>query len=270
MALIQLTYNSKVLERQVTLNVVLPADKYYKNWGDYEEKPLKTLYLLHGYNGNFVDWNNNTRVQRYAVERNLCLVMPSGENSFYVDYSGAEYGKFIGEELVEITRRLFHLSDKREDTFLGGFSMGGYGALRNGLKYADVFSHVVCLSSGSGAFDHMERFQVNAMAKNCRFVQELEAYKDSDRNPDVLLEELAKRKEKDPTFEYPKFYVSCGTEDGLLEDNHELRDKLLKYGYDVTYYEGPGGHEWFFWDGEIKKVFDSFLPLEPVYNKKFY
>ena len=271
MALLQLTYDSKALHRQTTLNVVLPMDKYYKDFANYQEKPLKTLYLLHGYNGNFSDWNNNTRVQRWAVERNLALIMPSGDNSFYVDKQGADYGKWIGEELVEVTRHFFHLSERREDTFIGGFSMGGYGALRNGLKYADTFSHVVCFSSACAMFDEKNRHKYqHSMTSADDFMLTLDQFKDSDRNPDVLIRNLVERKKENPDFRFPRFYVSCGTEDGLLNDNREFRDKLLTNGFDVTYYEGEGGHEWFFWDREIKKVFDSFLPLDPVYNDVFY
>lgn len=75
--------------------------------------------------------------------------MPSGENRFYLDdeKSGELYGEFIGKELVEFTRKLFPLSDKREDTFIAGLSMGGYGAIRNGLKYAENFGCVIGLSA---------------------------------------------------------------------------------------------------------------------------
>ena len=271
MALVQLTFESKALHRQTTINVVLPMDKYYKNRDNYVEHPLKTLYLLHGYNGNFTDWNNNTRVQRWAVERNLVLVMPSGDNSFYVDKQGADYGKFIGEELVEVTRRFFHLSRNREDTFIGGFSMGGYGALRNGMKYADTFSHVICLSSACGMFDKIgaEKYG-SGMTSEDDFMLSLEQFKDTDRNPDVLIADLVERKKNDHDFTLPRFYVSCGLQDGLIEDNRRFRDKLVKAGFDVTYYEGEGGHEWFFWDREIKKIFDDFLPLEKNYNEIFY
>lgn len=81
----------------------------------------KTLYLLHGIIGDNTDWLYGTRIQRFANELDLCVVMPAGENSFYVDkpWTAQMYGQFIGEELVEFTRKTFLLSDKREDTFIG-------------------------------------------------------------------------------------------------------------------------------------------------------
>ena len=149
MAILQVNYVSDALFRMVTLNVILPIDKVdpqgaYINKG----KKFKTLYLLHGLLGNYTDWVHGTRVQRWAQEHDLAVVMPSADNSFYVNTAAPrnDYGKFIGEELVNVTRMMFPLSDKKEDTFIAGLSMGGYGAMRNGLKYSDTFSHIASFS----------------------------------------------------------------------------------------------------------------------------
>lgn len=96
---------------------------------------------------------------------NLAVVMPAGENAFYVDQPsiGAMHGQFIGEELVEITRKMFPLSRKREDTFIGGLSMGGFGALRNGLKYHDTFGAVICLSGALHVLEIRKRAERTAL-----------------------------------------------------------------------------------------------------------
>ena len=131
MALIQFTYVSGLLERAVPVQVILPADKLNPQGAYLPPKKYKTLYLLNGYLGCHTDWVSGTRIQRWAEERDLAVVMPAGENSFYVDRPGfyADYGKFVGQELVEMTRRIFPLSERKEDTFIGGLSMGGYGAM---------------------------------------------------------------------------------------------------------------------------------------------
>lgn len=59
----------------------------------------------------------------------------------------------------------------------------------------------------------------------------------------------------------PKIYLACGTEDFLLEANRRLHEVMKEAGVDVTYEEGPGGHEWDFWNRHIKKFLDL-LPLE--------
>ena len=145
MAIIEVNFISKCLMRVVTFNAIIPVDKFGPQAENAEQKPLKTLYLLHGIFGNYTDWVNGTRIQAWAEANDLAVIMPSGENRFYLDdeKSGELYGEFIGKELVEFTRKLFPLSDKREDTFIAGLSMGGYGAIRNGLKYAENFGCVI-------------------------------------------------------------------------------------------------------------------------------
>ena len=119
MALIQVNYLSKSLFRTVPVNVILPSDKIDYMTGEYlksNDLKFKTLYLLHGLLGNYTDWVSGTRIQRWAEERNLAVVMPSGDNSFYFDgrMPMDDYETFIGRELPEVMRRMFPLSEKRE------------------------------------------------------------------------------------------------------------------------------------------------------------
>ena len=162
MALIQVNFMSKALLRTVTVNVILPVDKFSLTGNTKEtEKQYKTLYLLHGIFGNYTDWIAGTDILRLAQARDLAVVMPSGENGFYLDQpeQGRNYATFIGEELVEITRKMFPLSRKREDTFIGGLSMGGYGAIRNGLKYSDTFGRILGFSSALHILEDVESNQ---------------------------------------------------------------------------------------------------------------
>src|SRR5690606_5786585 len=109
MALLQVNFMSKSLARTVPMNVILPVDKMtFPGMPVREDKPYKTLYLLHGVFGNYTDWVTGTNIQRWAEEKDLVVVMPSGDNMFYVDNPGVNnfYGEFIGKELVEITRKM--------------------------------------------------------------------------------------------------------------------------------------------------------------------
>ena len=86
MALIQVNFMSKSLMRTVPVNVILPTDKMtFPGMPVREEKPYKTLYLLHGVFGSYIDWVSGTNIQRWAEEQDLAVVMPSGENRFYTD-----------------------------------------------------------------------------------------------------------------------------------------------------------------------------------------
>lgn len=264
MAFIQMNLLAKSLMRTVPVNVILPADKMVlPGMSEREEKPYKTLYLLHGIFGNYTDWVCGSRIQRYAEENDLVVVMPSGDNAYYVDQPTANnfYGKFIGEELVALTRKMFPLSRKREDTFIGGLSMGGYGAVRNGLKYSDTFGCIVCLS---GAL-HVE--EMAARTKDDGFFIESKSFAEacfgdlskllnSDMDPRHLVKQL-KQRGKD----LPKIYMACGDKDSLLAVNKDMAAFLEKQGADVTFEVGPGAHEWDFWDTYIKKAID-WLPTE--------
>lgn len=264
MALIQANFMSGSLMRTVPVNIILPVDKLaFSGAVQKEVTAYKTLYLLHGIFGNYTDWVSGTNIQRWAEEKDLAVVMPSGDNMFYIDHRESlnYYGEFIGRELVELTRRTFPLSRRREDTFIAGLSMGGYGAIRNGLKYHDTFGCIAGLSSAM-IVDGLEmRTNDTPVTINRRDFAEsifgdLTKVKDSDMNPKWLVEKLKKQQ-----AEFPKMYLACGTEDSLLEANREMRDYLKDAGVDVTYEEGAGGHEWDFWNRYIKKVID-WLPLE--------
>ena len=262
MAIIEVNFISKCLMRTVTFNAIIPVDKFGPQAENAEQKPLKTLYLLHGIFGNYTDWVNGTRIQAWAEANDLAVIMPSGENRFYLDdeKSGELYGEFIGKELVEFTRKLFPLSDKREDTFIAGLSMGGYGAIRNGLKYAENFGCVIGLSA---ALVHDTWKDADNSAPIFTFRRnyyeaifgEYDKVKGSDKDPKALLLKL-----KEEGRPVPKMYLCCGTEDGLVTANRDFRDFLNENGVDLTYVEGPGKHDWVFWETYIKKVLD-WLPL---------
>lgn len=261
MAHIQATFMSKTLFRNVTIQVILPVDKF-SLWGDVKspDKPFKTLYLLHGIFGNCNDWINGTALQRWAEEKNLCVVMPSGENSFYVDQPGMgnNFGMFIGEELVEITRKMFPLSHKRGDTFIGGLSMGGFGAVRNGLKYSETFGRIASLSGALHILEEDRKRRPLVSWESGCFGGDMNKARASDMNPRVLIKEFEEGKKNSAK---PEIFMVCGTEDPLLKANRTFREAFEKAGFAVTYGEAPGKHDWDFWNEHIREVID-WLPLD--------
>ncbi len=263
MAFIQLNFMSEALMRTVTVNVILPADKLPSPGSLKPEfKPFQTLYLLNGVMGNHTDWMNATCIQTMAEEKDLAVVMPGGENMFYLDHAAthALYGEFVGKELVEFTRKIFPLSDKKEDTFIGGLSMGGYGALRNGLKYSGTFGRIVSLSAAMMLYTLKERTDEHPMFMERKsYAMEIfgdfDKVMESDKNPVWMMSRL-----KEQGKEIPDIYQAVGTEDFLLEANRKLHKELVLAGGEVTYVEKAGGHEWNFWGGMLSDVFD-WLPL---------
>ncbi len=259
MALIQVNYMSQALFRIVPVNVILPADRFDAGNNCYingKDRKYKTLYLLHGLLGNYTDWVIQTRILKWAEEKNLAVVMPSGDNSFYFNSRTPwnDYGTFIGKEIVEVTRRIFPLSEKREDTFIAGLSMGGFGAIRNGIVYSDNFSHVAGLSSA------IHIFEDTSEEANIGLFDNLQAASKTNMNPYVAAEEMMSSGRP-----VPKFYMACGTRDDLMPANIAFRDFLKNKGIDVTWDEEEYGHDWDFWDLQIKKILE-WLPLDGVYN----
>ena len=264
MALLQVNFMSEALMRSVPMQVILPVDKVHRQ-GEPKPvfRPMKTLYLLHGIYGNDIDWVSGTNIQRWAEARNLAVVMPSGDNSFYLDHDSGfdNYGRFVGEELVEVTRRMFHLSERREDTFIGGLSMGGYGAIRNGLKYHENFGRIIAFSSAlvyrafaTQTFDEHYILASRKYAEHC--FGRLDEVDGSDKDVWALIRML-----QNDHAEIPKFLIACGADDPLLAVNREYAGFLEERGVDVTFEVGEGAHDWDFWHRSIKRALD-WLPVD--------
>ena len=260
MALIQVNYLSKALFRTVPVNVIIPSDKISFETMDYLPAPeggYPTLYLLHGLLGNYTDWVSGTRIQRWAEDAGLAVVMPSGDNSFYVNGQTAnnDYGAFIGEELPRVMRQMFPLSHRREDTFITGLSMGGFGAIRNGMKHAETFSRIIGLSAAIHFFDP----DYDSVAGEESAFGSLAEAAQTDKNHHVVLEQLKARVDAGEV-EAPAFYLACGTQDSLMGVNRSFRADVEAAGFEVDWDEEDRGHDWDFWDSQIKKVID-WLPL---------
>ena len=267
MAVFQASFMAESLGRTVPLVVILPTDKAYLPGMPRREegKPYKTLYLLHGMIGDCTDWLYGTRLRRWAEDRDLCVVMPSGDNAMYLDqpWAGNNYSEFVGRELVEFTRRTFPLSHAREDTYIGGLSMGGYGALYNGMRFAETFGAVIALSAAlvvdeTTAIENPNPDFPSDRTEVKRFLYgaDLEAAGRSNKNPRVMVEELLAAGRP-----LPDIYLACGTEDFLFDRNQAFAAFLREKNVPFTYETGPGDHEWDFWDAYIRKALD-WLPLE--------
>lgn len=265
MAILDIQFFSHCLLRDVRVKAIVPVDKFDIFGASVgTDKPFKTLYLLHGIYGNENSWFSESRISKFASDKDLVVIMPAGENKFYVNNpNGCErYGEFIGKELVEITRKMFKLSEKREDTFIAGLSMGGYGAMHNGLKYCDTFGYIATLSAALIVDEEIVNSDDSAPVFTfCRKYYE-SIFGDLDK---VLGSELDTYAQIDNAVKdgvnLPQIYMCIGTEDFLYSKNIAFRDYLVKLGVEVTFEEFSGIHDWDFWDSHIQDVL-NWLPLE--------
>ena len=260
MALMHVNFFSDTLGMAVDMDAIIPQaageQKDLKIAAD--GGPYKTLYLLHGMSDNQTIWQRRTSIERYAAELGLAVIMPSTQLGWYTDmHHGLKWWTYISDELPKICRKFFPLSDKREDTFAAGLSMGGYGAAKLGLGAGETFSYVASLS---GALDIGTMFDTPELTDDNKtfwynIFGSAENFKNSDND---LLALAVKRKEKGMM---PKIYQWCGTEDFLYQQNLTFRDHARKLGYDLTYEDGPGDHQWKYWDSIIQRVLE-WLPIK--------
>ena len=254
MAILTGSFQSKELFRKVNFIAIIPTrTRSIYEPADAEAnsgQPLKTLYLLHGWDGNHEDWLQNTRIVELAIKHHVAVIMPDGQNSFYVDQTnGDHFGKFIGEELVQETRRLFQLSDKREDTTIGGLSMGGYGALRNGFYYSETFGNILAFSSKI-LTKQSEALNTLIPSISQRVASFIPGGSLRELPEEMDIEELAvKAFEKKAV----QLYLSCGTEDNLIEEQRSLHQFLTERQYLHECVEASGAHNWDYWNSSIKQ-----------------
>lgn len=251
MALLSCEYFSAARKSAQSFNAILPIDampepgKSTPGVGE----PFKTIYLLHGYSGSRNDWLRHSDIELWANRYGYAVIMPDGGNSFYLDNedTGEYFGDHIGRELVTLTRRMFPLSHRREDTVIAGLSMGGFGALRNGLHYNDTFGSIIALSSAliTGEVAAMQPGTGNAIAPYGYYRHTFGdpgKLSGSDKDPKHLANECLKNSLM------PDIFLACGTEDFLYAQNTDYHTHLQSIGYPHQWRTQEGNHDFDFWN----------------------
>ncbi len=248
MALFHVTFRSKCLNHDTSINVIIPEG--------CDQENIPVLWLLHGMHDNHLGWCRKTGIERYAKDFGIAVVCPDGENSYYTNMVyGKRYFDYVSDELVKFVRRTFRFSERREDNFICGLSMGGYGALHTSLMCPDQYSAAASLS---GVVDIVSRLQTCKWTHEARMVWG-DDFRENVKNCDADIMWLAENFPKDAPK--PRIYSCCGTEDGLYPINIGFRDFMQKTDFDYTYAEGPGVHNWDFWDEWVKKAIKWMLEV---------
>lgn len=258
MALIHVDFFSEVLGMSSQLDVILPQ-KTHSEIGISSAKKrdrYPVLYLLHGMTDNQTTWQRNTSIERYASEKGIAVVMPTCHLGWYTDMEcGFRYYTYIAKEVPSVCRRFFPcISDRREETFMAGNSMGGYGAMKLALSAPDYFGAAASLSGGLDASTCAKR---NGDAFYPSLWEDIfgeqEGIRGSKNDLFALAEKLEPKKR-------PRIYMWCGTEDFLYDQNVAMKEHLRGLDYDLTYREGPGDHSWKYWDAQIRDILDWLIP----------
>ena len=295
MATGRMEFHAQTIMQHANFAYALPYDtemEEVKDPSNYDRE-TKSLILLHGLTGTDTDWLYGGVAQTLAYQYNLAVFMPTTGNSFYLDrgYPGGNYASYIGEELPDFINKVFGFCESRENTIIGGLSMGGYGAIHTALAYPERFSACIGLSSAMVIKAADERLQMEGLIgsedlhqKSACSADDLEnsdadtlpkspAATDIDPVRDILPLKLLLEifggpaklagSNKDPEAQYlnlkkagadiPKLYLAVGTDDSLLEANRDFAAFLEKQSADYKYEEGPGKHDWFFWNEYVER-----------------
>lgn len=248
MAVIELHYRSQILRMSTTVTILLPDIPV-------PEGGFPTVYLLHGFSEDDSAWLRHSRIEDHVGRRGMAVVLPCGYNSAYTDMRyGMNYFSYLADELPKYLASVLPLSRDPKKTFVGGDSMGGYGAMKWALSRPDFFGAVCSFSGSLRVQDRMEGKSANS-GNQCAGM-----YGD----PPVIIPEeqdlffmLGKLKEK--AAEIPRIFCCCGTADKPHVYGAYLN--FTKYagelGVPVVARETKdAGHTWDFWESMIPEVLD--------------
>ena len=218
------TIHSDILRRDMLYSIYLPP-------GYTESKQYPVLYLLHGWGGDQNEWwvyddmadDADAMIASGEVPE-MIIVTPDGQTWRYVDNwngNGLNYERYFFEELMPTVEALYNIRQERTSRAIGGFSMGGYGALRYGVMHHELFSYVYAMSSviGESGLTRMGSIVTNYQ-------------------PSVL----------------PGITLECGDRDYFTYDNREFSALLTQLGITHEHIERSGGHDWDFWSACTPKM----------------
>ena len=259
MILNEVNFFSETLGLLSSMYVLLPQRKL-EDARNKRKPKYRTLNLLHGHSDDHTAWQRYTSIERYAEALNLAVVIPAVHLSFYNDMAhGGKYWQFISEEVPALVRDIFPLSSDRKDNFVAGLSMGGYGAFKIALTHPERYAAAASLS---GAVDISEVVRVKKEdPENKAWLEEMRTvFGDLSKVPGSKHDLFTLAKKVARGSMRPRLHQCCGTEDDLHPDNIRFRDAVRKLPLDLTYEEGPGEHNWAYWDKMIQNVLAWMFP----------
>jgi len=249
---------SRTLDIETAAYVLLPE---HKDISQLQGEPLPTLYLLHGLSGDHTNWLRRTRIEQFAAQYALAVVMPAANRSFYTDMAhGAKYWTFVSEELPAVMETYFPLCKTREGRFAAGLSMGGYGAMKLGLARPERYAAIAALSAPLMMQQMPEVTDIDS--DFMREMADIFGDGETERTKNADLTRLA---DVLSPADAPQFYAACGTADFLYEANEAFMARYQRK-FDIQYHTVPdASHTWDFWNAQIEKVLE-WLPLKQLEN----
>jgi S-formylglutathione hydrolase FrmB len=257
MALIRIDHVPETVKVNLPLNIILPDPG---KMGDLPVAKRKVLYLLHGLSDDASAWQRYSSIETVAAGYGLVVVMPSVGRSFYIDQpNGQKYFSYLTEELPHYLVDVFGLAPRREDTLIAGVSMGGYGAFKAALLRPELYAAAASFS-GVLSLAILQTMPDDPRRDEFAFLfGDLEKLAGSEHDPAVWL----KRAAQNPSL-LPRLFIAVSRQEDIYPLSGMFHAACQSLGLPAEYHEEDGGHDWFFWDGQIRRFLAAVLGPIPT------
>lgn len=248
---------SKLTNREMPYRVILPAN--YNNSNEKTFYPV--VYLLHGLTGHFDNWTDRTKLTQYAKKYNYIIVTPEGGDGWYTDSVSVpadKYESYIIQELIPEVDKKFRTIADREHRIIAGLSMGGYGAIKFGLKYPEKFALVGSFSGALGIVALPSKATTTFPSIKNVFGEDESPTR---KNNDIF--RVVRESATEQIKALPFIYFDCGTEDFLFQSNRDFADLLIEKKIKHEFRQLPGRHDWTYWNAQVQQ----FLELSAKFIK---
>ncbi|MDQ5846312.1 MAG: esterase family protein [Acidobacteriota bacterium] len=244
---------SELLGRTIGYQILYPVKyEYPENRG----KRFPVVYLLHGLTGHSTNWLEKTKIALYATHYDFFIVMVEGGNGWYTDSATVpadKYESYILRELIPDVEKRFRVSTQREGRAIAGLSMGGYGAIKFGLKYPEMFAMAASMSGAFGAASWTEKELKDPGVIRDSVLQAFGPAESPTRAANDIFK-LAREVAAKKTTPLPYLYFDCGIEDFIFDESRALARLFLELKIPHEYRQLPGTHSWTYWDAQVQEI----------------
>lgn len=243
---------SKLMGRDISYRVVLPA-----GYSDEKNSAVRypVVYLLHGLTGHFNNWTDRTKLSDYIAPYNVIIVTPEGDNGWYTDSAAKpndKYESYIIQELIPEIDKKYRTLANRPNRAIAGLSMGGFGALKFGVKYPEMFTLAGSFSGALFASSYRTPDDLPPGAIRTSLIDIFGAVDSPTKKANDLFA-LVREASPEKIKAMPFLYVDCGTEDFLFQNNRDFIALLTEKKIPHEYRQLPGVHDWKYWDRQVKE-----------------
>jgi S-formylglutathione hydrolase FrmB len=242
MAFARINYFSRSLGKASSVSVVFPDDPALP-------RPWSVFYLLHGLSDDDTIWMRRTSIERYVERLPLMVVMPDGGRGWYTNAQvGYAYENDLIKDVIGLVDRTFPVRTERAGRAIGGLSMGGYGAVKLGLKHHEMFCSI---NSHSGALGILRQdWTANPRIKD--IAVELErifgtSHQGGPEDPFAIIQQIDHGR-------ISPIRIDCGKADFLLDQNRAFHKHLQSHHIEHEYEEFVGDHNWPYWDEHVQEA----------------